>query len=703
GIEPDPKRVKAILELRNPENVKELQSVIGTIMYYHDYIPNLADIMDPLYNLLKKDVKFDFDDKCQKSMQTIKECLSSKPILTHFDPQYDHEVRIDASNTGMGCVLIQNEPDGDKPVHFGSKTYKKHQRNWHSNKKEFYTAYWAVCKELSVYVQGIFFTLKCDNKAVVSMITNSKCSQAEFRWINNLQMYNFKIEHRKGSKNTDADMQSRLHPKSETKLNRCLVLKNFTKDNMFSLQKEDEYCSRILGDLNKENVPKNISDYFFTINSILYRTYSNDDENYTQLVIPKKLINELLLQFHDCPTSGHFSTQATFERIRQKYFFENMFKIVENYCKTCEKCQLKKSSHKLKPGIGEYFKVDYPFQRVQIDITGPFQETENGNKYIVAAVDHFSKYIELKAIPNQSSYEIAKFIHERILCTHGPPRQLMSDRGKVFISEIVQAIIAINPPTIQKFTSGYHPASNGNVERINGIVKNVLRCFTNENTDDWDLFVMTSQYAYNTKINATTGMSPFQIIYNRTPYNILDLQLNVDQNNEDTYDHNARKRWQKQIEIVNKRMKEKQLKNMKRFNENHRQNIFIIGDIVKLKRRQLNPDLKSKLQAPYEGKYLVIDKKSDTVYLIMKYADPTKQLTVNVENIELFYDRDESEQDANNENKMSDSERESIHEPEYSNDDNLSDTTEIYDYTNLPEARQLRNRAKIKAPKRLTY
>ncbi|RWS22600.1 hypothetical protein B4U80_14015 [Leptotrombidium deliense] len=55
AIEPDPKRVTAILELRNPESVKELQCVIGTIMYYADYIPNLADIMDALYDLLKKD------------------------------------------------------------------------------------------------------------------------------------------------------------------------------------------------------------------------------------------------------------------------------------------------------------------------------------------------------------------------------------------------------------------------------------------------------------------------------------------------------------------------------------------------------------------------------------------------------------------------------------------------------------------------
>ncbi|RWS18994.1 hypothetical protein B4U80_01517 [Leptotrombidium deliense] len=115
----------------------------------------------------------------------------------------------------------------------------------------------------------------------------------------------------------------------------------------------------------------------------------------------------------------------------------------------------------------------------------------------------------------------------------------MSYRGKVFVSEIVQAIIAINPPTIPKCTTGYHPASNGNVARINEIVKNVLRCYANEENDDWDLFVMTTQYAYNTKINATTGMSPFQIIYNRAPFNIIDLQLDVDKEYAETFGHSA--------------------------------------------------------------------------------------------------------------------------------------------------------------------
>ncbi|RWS19915.1 Transposon Ty3-G Gag-Pol polyprotein-like protein, partial [Leptotrombidium deliense] len=143
GIEPDPKRVEAMFKMGDPENAKELLSVIGSISYYHDYIPNLAKII------------------------------------------FDHEVRIDASYNGMGCVLIQNEPDGDNHYIMAAK-----------------------------FTKNISATGTQTKKAVVSLITNSKCSQAEFRWISALQMFDFKIENRKGKYNSDGDILSRLHQKA---------------------------------------------------------------------------------------------------------------------------------------------------------------------------------------------------------------------------------------------------------------------------------------------------------------------------------------------------------------------------------------------------------------------------------------------------------------------------------------------------------
>ncbi|RWS25965.1 integrase core domain containing protein-like protein [Leptotrombidium deliense] len=260
---------------------------------------------------------------------------------------------------------------------------------------------------------------------------------------------------------------------------------------------------------------------------------------------------------------------------------------------------MNKPSRKLTPGFGQQMPITYPFERVQIDITGPFNVTANGNKYIVTAIDQLTKLVEMRAIPSQNAVEIGKFIVEDIFNRYGPPKHLLSDRGKVFMSEIVEAIVAINPPCKQLYTSGYHPQCNGNVERVQGVIKNILKNYCNTKHDDWDLFISHAKFAYNSKINKTTGFSPFALTYNRQPYNLVDINFHKnDINSKDNFGCEARKRYEKQLKLAAERLKNKQAKAMRRYNENHRQNVFIIGDLVKLKNRYVYREASNKLSLP---------------------------------------------------------------------------------------------------------
>ena len=130
----------------------------------------------------------------------------------------------------------------------------------------------------------------------------------------------------------------------------------------------------------------------------------------------------------------------------------------------------------------------------------------------------------MRAIPNEDAYNISKFIYEDIITRHSPPKILQSDRGAVFLSEIVTAMISIHPPTIQAFTSGYNPECQGLVERSNSIIKEYLR--TNcESESDWDLFIPSCRFALNTRINSTTLRTPFELLYNRRPYDYKDIEI----------------------------------------------------------------------------------------------------------------------------------------------------------------------------------
>ncbi|RWS00054.1 pol polyprotein-like protein [Dinothrombium tinctorium] len=273
---------------------------------------------------------------------------------------------------------------------------------------------------------------------------------------------------------------------------------------------------------------------------------------------------------------------------------------------------------------------------------GPFTPTERGNKYIVTAIDQLTKYVEMRAIPSQDAIQIGKFINCEIMNRHGPPMYLMSDKGRVFISEIVQAIVAINPPTIQQFTSGYHPKSNGNVERVQGTLKNVLRTFCHENDEDWDLFVDAAKFSYNTKISETTGFSPYELLFNRKPLSIYDQNLEPEVHlHENPFGVKAKERWKTQIALAKERILKKQMQSMLRFNENHRQQFFVIGDLVMLRNRHFDLDRSQKLQATYEGPYLVINRLSPCLYTIQQIDNVNNRKNVNVELLEPYQIRNE--------------------------------------------------------------
>ena len=233
----------------------------------------------------------------------------------------------------------------------------------------------------------------------------------------------------------------------------------------------------------------------------------------------------MIIENHSSPLSGHFGIKNTIDKIKRKYYWPKLNDQVTNYVKNCHQCQLNKINRKQKPGYCDLLEVDQPFSGVEIDITGPYEETPRRNKYIVAAIDCLTKYTEMRAIPSQDKYTIANFIYEDILTRHSPPLVLQSDRGGAFMSDIVQALIEVYPPTIQNFRSGYNPSVQGQIERTNASIKEYLR--TNIiSEEDWDLMVPSCRYSLNTKLNSTTKRSPFELLYNRQPFTFDDINMN---------------------------------------------------------------------------------------------------------------------------------------------------------------------------------
>ena len=126
GISVDPGKVQDVLDWEAPISVKEIRSFLGLAGYYHRFIPEFSKIAKPMTELLKKGVKFHWNDKCEEAFHTLKKLLTSAPILAQPDTSKPFDIYCDASGIGIGCVLMQE----DRVIAYASRSLKRHEENY---------------------------------------------------------------------------------------------------------------------------------------------------------------------------------------------------------------------------------------------------------------------------------------------------------------------------------------------------------------------------------------------------------------------------------------------------------------------------------------------------------------------------------------------------------------------------------------------
>src|SRR3954463_12313405 len=250
----------------------------------------------------------------------------------------------------------------------------------------------------------------------------------------------------------------------------------------------------------------------------------NNTKSY-RTVIPLHFKNATLKQVHN---AAHLGQKNTYDQLSKSFYWPGMkqdrYEFVRS-CPTCQKRMRKDGRAPLQP----ITKIARPFHQVGIDIMGPLNTTPNGKRYIVLAIDHFTKYIEARALEDADAQSIAVFIHDDIICRHGIPAILTSDRGTEFVNELIQALTKtyrIHHIT----TTAYHPEGNGQTERANRTVKNILAKITPK-SGHWDHYLNTAISATRYTRSESTRFSPFELLHGfsfprsleSSPYQYEDL------------------------------------------------------------------------------------------------------------------------------------------------------------------------------------
>jgi hypothetical protein len=271
------------------------------------------------------------------------------------------------------------------------------------------------------------------------------------------------------------------------------------------------------------------------IQGVLHYSWEDPPVRRILLVIPDNLRTEVMQGCHDDPTGGHFGQEKTYLKVKRNYIWHNMTTDIKLYVTTCAVCsKQKRPTVKPKAALGSY-QAGAPMERIHIDILGPLTKSERGNKYVLLLVDQFSKWVEIHPLPEQKAEIIAQTVVEQVFSRFGSPVQIHSDQGKNFDGNLFKSVCRLYRIAKTR-TTPYRPCSNGQVERYNRILLQLIRCYIKGKQKSWDADLQLLAAAIRATPNRATGFTANMLFLGREIASPIDLVMGTSESGSSSTD-----------------------------------------------------------------------------------------------------------------------------------------------------------------------
>ncbi|KAK2356969.1 hypothetical protein QL285_094283 [Trifolium repens] len=229
--------------------------------------------------------------------------------------------------------------------------------------------------------------------------------------------------------------------------------------------------------------------------------------------IEEDKVDYILREIHEGINSQHLGGRSLARKaLRAGYYWPTMQQDSKEHVKKCDKCQRHADMHLAPPNELKSLSSPWPFAWWGMDILGPFTTGFAQNKYLIVAVDYFTKWVEAEPLANITAFNILCFFKRDVLARFGIPQVVVTDNGTQFTDKkFREFLIAIN--TKQRFTSVEHPQTNGQAEAANRVILRGLRRRLDDNKKKWAEELHSVLWAYRTTPHSTTGETPFRLVY----------------------------------------------------------------------------------------------------------------------------------------------------------------------------------------------
>ena len=247
---------------------------------------------------------------------------------------------------------------------------------------------------------------------------------------------------------------------------------------------------------------------------VLYRSVGTQHDKFRCecIVVPSSLRRKLLTYFHE-DVNGHLGFRKLINKLRSRFFWENMQRDIRNFSRACLFCRSRKSVPDSKAGLPQRLPETTKFGSIMAyDIVGPFNETISKNKYVLTMMDMYSRYVEAVPLTAATSEEVARGLFHGWISRHGCPETILSDQGTHFTSKMMRRLHGILG--IDKLTSAaYHPQTNGRLERFHRSFSPMLLSLLKDEKRHkyWDQYVQHVVFVINTTQAEAHERTPFEV------------------------------------------------------------------------------------------------------------------------------------------------------------------------------------------------
>ncbi|KAL0549604.1 hypothetical protein IC582_014090 [Cucumis melo] len=526
GVSVDPAKIEAVTGWTRPSTVSEVRSFLGLAGYYRRFVENFSRIATPLTQLTRKGAPFVWSKACEDSFQTLKQKLVTAPVLTVPDGSGSFVIYSDASKKGLGCVLMQQ----GKVVAYASRQLKSHEQNYPTHDLELAAVVFAL-KIWRHYLYGKKIQIFTDHKSLKYFFTQKELNMRQRRWLELVKDYDCEILYHPGKANVVADALSRKVSHSAALITRQaplhwdleraeiavsvgavtmqlaqLTVQPTLRQKIIDAQSNDPYL------VEKRGLAEAGQTAEFSLSSdggLLFER---------RLCVPSDsaVKTELLSEAHSSPFSMHPGSTKMYQDLKRVYWWRNMKREVAEFVSKCLVCQQVKAPRQKPAGLLQPLSIpEWKWENVSMDFITGLPRTLRGFTVIWVVVDRLTKSAHF--VPGKSTYTASKWAQlymSEIVRLHGVPVSIVSDRDARFTSKFWKGLQTAMGTRLD-FSTAFHPQTDGQTERLNQVLEDMLRACALEFPGSWDSHLHLMEFAYNNSYQATIGMAPFEALYGK--------------------------------------------------------------------------------------------------------------------------------------------------------------------------------------------